>query len=942
MRLDLAGSNIEYINITSRGEFELLLHFLGIAKTVVADTETNGLKYYRQHYIISMSFYFPEFGIAFNLPIRHGEGSIDIPYTDNAPATMPFNEMSWQGKTKGALYLRHWWEKIKPSIDFGNMPVEWLDEVKKAWGKKGVTYVFHNARFDLHMLNQEGFPVPDIVEDTMLALHVVNEDWSGIEVLAPYKENGVWARNEDGTFKKKMQYGNRQLKWQAMMWELPFADVGEDELHHAKLEFEGVIADYIMANLDDPYNDGLRYVRANDKQRERILKKIDIDSKANMWMLPADKVAQYAMLDTVLTWDLRQRLMPIIKRWNNEDLYENMCAIQLEVAWRMEVNGLQLDLDEARRQIALYEPRIREIEGIANEIAAAMSEQLGYTDSTCSVCEGKGYTQKNLEYDPYDENGMSANKILELNAVHHPCVKCGETGTVREYVLEPTVVLGSATKLLPFIRAAVSVTFDDVREVIPEWVSGEVVAQMDNKAFRIKKGQLESTAKEALEPFSSHPIVWLVLEYRKLKKTVDTYLKNWINARDPFNIVHGNMNSDGTVAGRFSSSGDGGNYQNIPERNGYTIKMAFIARPNTIKIAIDYGQLEARVAAYIAEILLPSMGVYKLERPLMTELFNSGEDMHLYTMNMINLREVVFGSMTDIEIAIKLGIDTNKYSGAELLEYLVKKVFRQMAKTLNFGLLYSGTYVMIMKLLRVEEAVARELERKWKALFPAFALAQAYFQRQGQTWRAMPDGSGKAMYSTQPMTGRHRKMHLYPTTKSFLDPETGTWKTFNPRMAEAKKIWNNIVQGWSGWMSVQAAMLFGREHGWDGMYLYAQIHDALDADVEYDKLWKVKELIKFMEAYDINPKLTTDLEAGYNWQPADRDNPNGMQKVKDIDLWIASQGIEYGAVTEERKDGTFSWRRTLGRGEYEWVHGYTDAKAAKAAYYAEIEGKYAA
>lgn len=898
----------EYINITTRAEFEYLLKLLATAKYITFDTETNGLRYYREHYLISMSFYFPEFDIAFNLPIRHGEGTIDVPYTDKNSADMPFEAMTWQGNTKPALYLRHWWAKVKPTIDFGNMPEAWLDEVKAVWARKGVTYVAHNARFDLHILNAEGFPVPELVEDTMLALHTVNEDWNGIELEAPYKENGRWARNPDGSFKKKLQFANRQLKWQAMLWNLPNASVGEEELYAAKEAFKGVLADKIMANLHDSYNEGLLYVdvakqkdgwqvKWYEKQRDRFLKKLDINEKSQMWMLPSSDVALYAMLDTVLTWQLREKLLPIIKKWNNEELYANMNAIQVEVAWRMEVNGLQLDLTEARRQIALYEPRIKEIEGIANEVAAAMSEMLGTKEVKCHTCDGHGTVQTyekvklditaGLTFETWDEEDLTIPREITVT-----CPTCEGRRKLVEPILKPTVTLGSAPQLLPFLRAGVRVSFDDIREVIPEWVSGEVVAQMDNKPFEIKRGQLESTAKEALEPFSSHPLVWLVLEYRRLKKTVDTYLHNWINARDSNNIVHGNMNPDGTVSGRFSSSGDGGNYQNIPERGGYSIKRAFVAREGTIKIAIDYGQLEARVAAYIAEVLLPSMGAYTIAEAKMTNLFNSGEDMHLYTMNMINIRKVVFGDMTDLEIAIKLGIDISKYTVEELAKYLVKKVFRQMAKTLNFGLLYSGTYKMIMKLLRIEEAAAKELEIRWKALFPAFAKAQAYFEKQGQTWRPMPDGSGKAMYSTQPFTGRHRKMHLYPTVKQWLDPETGTWKTFNPRQAEARKIWNNVVQGWSGYMSVYAALRFGREVGWEGFYIYAQIHDALDADVDLKQLHKVKALMDFMTDYDVNPSLTADLEAGYNWQPYDKDNPLGMRKVADIDLWIATEGKE--------------------------------------------------
>jgi DNA polymerase I-like protein with 3'-5' exonuclease and polymerase domains len=884
---------IQFINIEDREEFELFLSFLRKAKIVVFDTETNGLRYYRGHYIISMSFFFPEFGYAFNIAFRHGEGIIEVEYTDKNHAGLEFQEMTWQGKTKNALYLRHWWGKVKSSIDFGNQPIEWLDEIKALWGKQGVRYVAHNARFDLHMLHQEGFPTPEVVEDTMLALHVVNEDWNGIEVEAPYKEDGKWVRKADGSFATKPQSGKRALKWQAMLWELPNAWVGEDELYDAKLEFEEALTALIMDNLDDPYNEGLLFkdvrikkdgwqAKWGEKQVKRIRKKVVINEKSQMWMLPSSKVANYAMLDTVLTWMLREKLVPIIERWHNWALYENLNAIQLEVAWRMEVNGLYLDVTEAKRQIALYEPRLRELEDKANTLAEALSEMLGTHETTCSVCQGLGKYDKH-ELDEAGEDVVTATDV--------PCEACGMTGKRTELILQPTVQLGSPTQLLPFIRAAVKIRFDDIHDIVPEWVEGEVVAQLDNEAFAIARGQLESTAKEALQPFATHPAVWLVLEYRKLSKTVETYLRNWINARDADGYVHAGMNVDGTVSGRFSSSGDMGNGQNIPERS-YTIKMAFIARPDTIKIAIDYGQLEARIAAYIAEILLPSEGAYRVE-PKMTELFNSGADMHIFTRDEINIKGVVFPNMTDVEIALKVGKDITGMSPEAITKYVNVKVCRQMAKTLNFGLLYNGSYRMVMKLLRVGEAEAKALEMRWKSLFPAFGKANNYYWELGQTWRLTPDGQSRGMYVSQPMTNRHRKFHLYPTVKQYLDEDTGMYRTYNPRKDEAKKGFNNVVQGWGGWMSVNAALLFGRKHGWDGMYAYAQIHDALDLDVSLGSLWKVPLLIDEMISYDINPRLTADMEAGHNWQPYDENaNPMGMRKVTNIQAWVLSGGVD--------------------------------------------------
>ena len=84
---------------------------------------------------------------------------------------------------------------------------------------------------------------------------------------------------------------------------------------------------------------------------------------------------------------------------------------------------------------------------------------------------------------------------------------------------------------------------------------------------------------------------------------------------------------DGTVSGRFSSWGNSGNWQNIPDRDGYTIKRAIVPGEDEYIIAIDYAQLEARIASYIAESMLVKEGVHS-NYPTMSNLFKG-----IYNLN---------------------------------------------------------------------------------------------------------------------------------------------------------------------------------------------------------------------------------------------------------------------------------------------------------------------
>ena len=59
------------MNVQTREQFEQALKDIEQADIIVADTETNGLKHYRDHCIISISVYIPAIDTSYNLPFRH-------------------------------------------------------------------------------------------------------------------------------------------------------------------------------------------------------------------------------------------------------------------------------------------------------------------------------------------------------------------------------------------------------------------------------------------------------------------------------------------------------------------------------------------------------------------------------------------------------------------------------------------------------------------------------------------------------------------------------------------------------------------------------------------------------------------------------------------------------------------------------------------------------
>lgn len=838
-----------FTNVRNRDEFNTLLKHIKQADAMVIDTETNGLRWYAEHEIISISIYFPHNDTAWNVAFRHGQGQVDVDYNGTNTEGMLFADMSWQGKAKNQLYLAYWFSKFAKHADFGNLPLDWLEELKTNWAQP--IHYYHNAQFDLHMLHKAGFPTPIRVYDTMIMLHIVNEDWGGIEVSAPFtwsetdREKGLCQKHQvgqwvydphTGELMKKSQRGNRQLKWQCAFLGLQDATLGEESLSKAINSLEENLTDFIMNNLHDPYNDGLVYKTVNKQntpeQRQKIRDKITLDTKVNLWMLPSEDVAYYAMLDVVLTWRLHEHWLPTIKAWYNQELYETTCQLMM-LAWQMEVNGVLLDVDAARKEIERIDPLIKEVEDAVNWIAHTI-----------------GYNQ--------EVNLGSPKQLIEFLNWQN-----SEGKTIMETPLDASVFPAS-------------------------YQNDERV----NGLTHYDIARPNSTPHGTLANFDGHPVAMLILEWRKLKKSSDTYLKNWLRARDANGYVHAGMNPTGTLAGRWSSSGAAGNFQNIPDRNGYQVKRALITPPEWLFIGLDYGQLEARLASWYAEDLMVQWGVHNLE-PQMLRLFNEGADLHAYTRDMIDVRNVVFPNMTDQEVVIYLGYknsDIQKTADKEgitlekAIENLVLSTCRFIAKTLNFGLLYSGTEYMASKLLRVSLDVAKVLVDKWRALFPAFAIAQQYYYEQSLTWRNNPSGSGMGMYATQEISGRHRKLHKYPKWIWFY--EGNVRKGFNPQEASAKKVWNNQVQGLGGYICTVSGRKILDTFGNDRVKFFANIHDALDGYIHLDHLHLVKPMMDIMTDWNVNPQLTVDLAASVDgtWQ--------NMKSVKNIDLWIDSRGRE--------------------------------------------------
>ncbi len=164
-------------------------------------------------------------------------------------------------------------------------------------------------------------------------------------------------------------------------------------------------------------------------------------------------------------------------------------------------------------------------------------------------------------------------------------------------------------------------------------------------ALRSAGLDLDSTNEEALKAADDGRLVPLLLSMREAEKRAQQ-AEGLIDAIKADGRIHSRFDPTGTATGRFSSREP--NLQNIG-RGG--LREAFVAPPGRKLVVADYSQIELRGAAVIA-------GETK-----MIEAYKSGADLHRLTAS------VVLGKP----------------------ESEVTKADRQLAKAVNFGLIY-GQY----------------------------------------------------------------------------------------------------------------------------------------------------------------------------------------------------------------------------------------------------------
>jgi DNA polymerase-1 len=185
-------------------------------------------------------------------------------------------------------------------------------------------------------------------------------------------------------------------------------------------------------------------------------------------------------------------------------------------------------------------------------------------------------------------------------------------------------------------------------------------------AFRKHGITLESTGDDALAAVD-HPLAETLREYRSAARLATTYGRDWLRHVAADGRVYATWKQIGAGAsGRMSCKEP--NLQQLPRDARY--RRCFVAPPGRVLVKADHSQIELRIAAKIAN------------DKRMLDAYRGGEDLHTLTARSL--------------------LGTTE----------VTKADRQLAKAVNFGLLYGqgvpglGRYTLANYGVRLTEAEA--------------------------------------------------------------------------------------------------------------------------------------------------------------------------------------------------------------------------------------------
>ncbi len=293
-----------------------------------------------------------------------------------------------------------------------------------------------------------------------------------------------------------------------------------------------------------------------------------------------------------------------------------------------------------------------------------------------------------------------------------------------------------------------------------------------------------------------HELVGVLEEWRELTKLLNTYLVPLPTLIGEDGRLHTTFNQAVAATGRLSTSNP--NLQAIPIRTqlGREIRSAFVAEAGARLVSADYSQIELRILAHVSG------------EPKLREAFERGEDIHAATA------------------AEVLGKDPATLTKDE----------RNVAKMINFGIIYGISAFGLSENLEIPREQAQEYIDAYLARFPH---VQDFIARTIE--EASRDG-----YVTS-LLGRRRPV-----------PEIRASNRQTRSLGERLAV-NFVMQGSNADIIKVAMLRIHRRLRDEGRSasLVLQVHDELLLEAPEAEASAVRELVRdeMCGAYELDPPL---------------------------------------------------------------------------------------
>ncbi len=322
-----------------------------------------------------------------------------------------------------------------------------------------------------------------------------------------------------------------------------------------------------------------------------------------------------------------------------------------------------------------------------------------------------------------------------------------------------------------------------------------------------------STRESELEKLRDQsPIIDDILEYREVQKLLGTYIEAIPPLLDEDDRLHAEFIQSGTTTGRMASANP--NLQNIPIRTerGRKIRDAIIASEGFSLVALDYSQIELRLAALLS----------KDEK--LCDIFKNGRDVHT-------------------EVASRVFKVPPEKVDAEM---------RRRAKAINFGILYG---MGVNSLKTSLGTTIGEAHQFYDEYFNTFTTLAAYLES--------TKGFARKHGYTETLFGRRRQ---FPEMKSPLP--------YVRAQAERMAI-NAPMQGTQSDIiklaMVKIETMLKERGARDDAHLLLQIHDELVYEIREARVKELApEIERIMESILTTEEtngvpIIAEARVGKNW-----------------------------------------------------------------------------